>query len=522
MHPEASRILTTLNSWVNTNEVLTLLVVATISGLAGWLAQVVRRRRKFGWCVLYDERINLSHPSNPNPSMWQVVYQDGANLARPVTNGSLVVLELRNTGWQPIRKDDFDGIDRKRDFTLRFPRRRVVHFKIRDNDRYHDAVAAEQIVLEPGKHNAFNLPGLQMNHRDGFQILVLLESPTPEQLAADPAAGDEDEVRVKVEGSIQGGKFVEYNRHSSRTRVVLATAVALSAVAGVIVGVTLANRALAPAPVCASGQVDIEGSTAFAPVFNQVVTEYEQHCPGAHITVRGTGSVRGLTDLEQNQGTTPVIAMYDGLPEQPPDPRFVQRPVGVIIFAVVGNRSLPANLFAVGSGAGLTDTQITRAYASPHAGGLDFVPVGRSSVSGTRAAFVRDVLNGNDAAEQGGGACPSARGVCLEPTTMDLLSYVDQTPGAIGYAEADALPFFPDVGAIPVNGYEPTRGNALDGHYTFLATEHLYTNGVPSGLVADLISFLTSQPVIDQLRDTSYIACADLGGSKLDGACSRS
>lgn len=56
MHPEASRILTTLNSWVNTNEVLTLLVVATISGLAGWLAQVVRRRRKFGWCVLYDER----------------------------------------------------------------------------------------------------------------------------------------------------------------------------------------------------------------------------------------------------------------------------------------------------------------------------------------------------------------------------------------------------------------------------------------------------------------------------------
>jgi len=49
--------------------------------------------------------------------------------------------------------------------------------------------------------------------------------------------------------------------------------------------------------------------------------------------VRGTGSVQGLTDLEQNQGRTPVIAMYDGLPEQPPDPRFVQRPVGVIIFA---------------------------------------------------------------------------------------------------------------------------------------------------------------------------------------------
>jgi len=517
MQPEASRILTTLNSWVNTNEVLTLLVVAAISGVAGWLFRVTRRGRRFGWSVLYDEPINQGDPSAKpsalSPDMWEIVYSesDKSKPPHPVTNGSLVVLELRNIGWQPIRETDFD---QQKDFTLRFPGRKVVHFKVRDNARYHALVHRDGAPApKPGEGDSFTLPALQMNHNDGFKVLVLLESPSPGQ----PAAAD----KVQVDGSIQGGEITEYTRHPGRVRRVLIAAVALSAVAGVVIGVTLANRALAPAPVCASGQVEIEGSTAFAPVFNQVATEYEQHCPGAQITVRGTGSVQGLTDLEQNQGTTPLIAMYDGLPEQPPDPRFVQRPVGVIIFAVVGNRSLPANLFAVGSGGGLTDAQITRAYADPHAGGLDFVPVGRSSVSGTRAAFVRDVLNGNDAAEQGGGRCPSARGVCLEPTTMDLLTYVDQTPGAIGYAEADALPFFPDVGAIPVNGYEPTRANALDGHYTFLATEHLYTNGIPSGLVADLISFLASQPVTDQLRDTSYIACADLGGSKLDGACSR-
>ena len=102
---------------------------------------------------------------------------------------------------------------------------------------------------------------------------------------------------------------------------------------------------------------------------------------------------------------------------------------------------------------------------------------------------------------------------------MNLLTYVNQTPNAIGYAEADALPFFPNVGAIPVNGYEPNRANALNGHYTFLATERLYTNGIPAGLAADLINFLASKAVTAQLRDTSFIGCADLGGSNLSGAC---
>lgn len=59
--------------------------------------------------------------------------------------------------------------------------------------------------------------------------------------------------------------------------------------------------------------------------------------------MRGVGSVQGLKDLEQNTGPAPIIAMYDGLPKQAPDPQYVSQAVGVIIFAVVGNRSLPAN-----------------------------------------------------------------------------------------------------------------------------------------------------------------------------------
>ena len=103
-------------------------------------------------------------------------------------------------------------------------------------------------------------------------------------------------------------------------------------------------------------------------------------------------------------------------------------------------------------------------------------------------------------------------------------TYVDDTERTIGYAEADALPFFPSVAAIPISvngvGYEPTRRNTRNGDYSFYATEYLYTNGIPNGLEADVIDFLTSRAVAAQLRDTSFISCPDLSGSKLSGACS--
>src|SRR5438552_8448536 len=346
---------------------------------------------------------------------------------------------------------------------------------------------------------------------DGCKLLVLLESPTPDP----PSVYGKPE----VDGSIQDGKLVDYTGRPTRTRKILISAIAVTAITVAVASFALANRARDPAPVCASGELDIEGSTAFAPVFNEVVTEYVQLCPGAHITVRGVGSGQGLADLEQNTSKTPMIAMYDGTPKQAPDPQYVGQAVGDIIFAVVGNRSLPANVFAVGQDGGLTVAQITQAFRNPSTSG--FVPVGRLSTSGTREAFVRDVLNGDDSSEQNAGPCPSTSGVCLEKTTMDLLTYVNQTHGAIGYAEADALPFFSDVGAIPINGYEPTRANALNGTYTFLATEHLYTSGVPAGLAADLINFLTSSAVTAQLRDISFIACSNLAGSKLSGDCVR-
>jgi phosphate transport system substrate-binding protein len=310
------------------------------------------------------------------------------------------------------------------------------------------------------------------------------------------------------------------SRYPARFRAGVAATVVLALVAGVAGGVALANRALAPDPTCAPGKIDFDGSTAFAPIMNEVVTEYEQDCPQAQIIINPVGSAGGLADLTETN-KTPVVAMSDGLPQVLPGPQYVGRPVGVIIFAVVGNReSLPANLFTAGFGGGMSPGQIAQVFEHPAAAGTLFVPVGRPVGSGTRNEFSRDVLHSQYTSA---GTCPRPRAVCDESTTLDLLTYVNDTSDAIGYAEADALPFFPSVAAIPISvagvGYEPTRANTLNGDYSFYATEYLYTNGIPGGLAADVIDFLMSKAVAAQLRDTSFISCSDLGRSSLSSAC---
>jgi ABC-type phosphate transport system substrate-binding protein len=310
-------------------------------------------------------------------------------------------------------------------------------------------------------------------------------------------------------------------RYPGRFRAGLALVMVLALGFSAAGGVALANRALAPAPVCAPGKVDFDGSTAFAPIINEVATEYEQDCPQAQIAVRAIGSSEGQTVLQQGNNETPVVAMLDGQPRGLPSPQYVGQPVGVIIFAVVGNRdSLPSQLFAAGIGGGLSTAQITQAFEHGVVSGITVRPVGRTRGSGTRNDFTHDVLGRQYPSS---GICPQPHGVCDEPTTLDLLTYVNNTKNAIGYAEADALPFFPSVAAIPIRvhgiGYEPTRSNTLNGDYSFFAIEYLYTRGLPGGLEADIINFLMSKPVAAQLRDTSFISCSDVKGSNLSPEC---
>jgi hypothetical protein len=52
-----------------------------------------------------------------------------------------------------------------------------------------------------------------------------------------------------------------------------------------------------------------------------------------------------------------------------------------------------------------------------------------------------------------------------------------------------------------------------------VATEYLYTAGPPAGLTADYLQLLTSDAETAALRGHGFLACADLAGTRYDGAC---
>ncbi|MDX3851704.1 substrate-binding domain-containing protein [Streptomyces sp. AK02-01A] len=494
MHTEASGLLTDLNTVIDSREMLTTLVCALLTGAIGLLIAAVRRRRRLSWSVLFDEPINRG-PAPPNGlNMWEISSQ-----GREIEDGSLVVLDIRNSGGQDIEESHLAV-----PLHFTFPGREVVHFKVRDSDDLHDLIERSTDTLPPDDASKIALPALPLNRREGFKLLVLLVG---------SGSG------VRPGGIVRSGRIVQRTKRSLLYQVAAAGAV-MALLIGVSGGVWLANQALNPVAACANGTLRVEGSTAFAPIATQVKNAYEQSCPNATIAVVANGSGTGLRNLRASKSTA-MVAMSDGRPAQlTEDAGLTRRAAGVVVFAVVANRQLESThpgLF----NEGLTTEELRAVFS----GANGYKAVGRSADSGTRAAFDSAFLGGTSSSFDTAPACDavpagkSATTACTAETTMDLLNYVNATDNAIGYAEADALPFFPNIGVVPVNGHEPIREDALSGKYPFVATEYLYTAGAATGLTANYLEFLTSDAMTAQLRGHGYIGCSDLGDTKLDGAC---
>ena len=74
---------------------------------------------------------------------------------------------------------------------------------------------------------------------------------------------------------------------------------------------------------------------------------------------------------------------------------------------------------------------------------------------------------------------------------MDLLTFVNRTPNAIGYALINqSLKSLPQVSVIAINGAAPAPGNVRNGSYGYWTVEHLYAGAKPATLAKDFPEFL--------------------------------
>jgi len=264
-------------------------------------------------------------------------------------------------------------------------------------------------------------------------------------------------------------------------------------------------------PVCATGPLQLVGSTAFMMIAQEAAGAYMQDCSGAIITVKGGDSAYGLTQVQtavnsRSSSAGSMIAMYDGISAG--TVRLKSYPMGYVIFSVVAY----TGLFP---GSDIATDQLRTIFVKPGEPGV--VAVGRRGGSGSREAFIIRVLSLNPAAPDvtpDKGSCPHPTGnavsltSCTEDSTADMLKFVNGTPNAIGYAETyGPFPGYLHVSVISIDNVPPTLANVRNGSYRFWAVEHLYAYAQPTTLTKDFLAFLPHY--IESHPPQDFIACSD-------------
>ncbi|GGY96180.1 substrate-binding domain-containing protein [Streptomyces nitrosporeus] len=488
----------------------TLTAVVSSGFAASWLNRYQGWRR-ISWSEVYNGPINKHINSRPPHGMWQIHWE-----GRQISEGSLIILEVRNSGVQTLEPEHFAT-----PLVFTFTGKKVVHFKVRDaNEPLEAALRPAQrprLVSDApggghgpqaagrGPSDTIVLPLFTLNRREYFRLLVLLED--------DGTGNSPKPLKITSGGTLKGGRI---KRTAGRARRRWATAVAVALVAATSLGAGMyANaRSLRLDATCSQGTLTLAGSTAFSPVAHQVKERYEERCPDATVVLEATNSGEGVDRLRRYP-TGARIAMVDTVPGQEPEEGLDAHHAGVIVYAVVAHRALEDDLGEEVWDEGLSHDRLRRVFTG---GGLGqdggrpahpSVAVVRADGSGTRNAFEKRVL-GAKSPRRTAPCGTGSTGVCSVTSTMELLRYVNRTPGAIGYAEADALPFFPNVRSVPIDSNTPTGENVLNGDYDFWAREVLYTRQGATGLAGNFLDFLSSRGMSKVLEGRGFLTCREL------------
>ena len=268
-----------------------------------------------------------------------------------------------------------------------------------------------------------------------------------------------------------------------------------------------ATLAASGPPVCATGSLQLVGSTAFLPIAAVAAEAYMHDCQGATINVSDGDSAYGLSQVQGKvaagaASAGSMIAMYDGSPAASDTAGLRQYPMGVLIYSVVAH----SGLFP---GSNVTSADLSKIFVPPGVQGK--VAVGRLGGSGSRQAF-KKVLGQDPGQPSGSCPAPTERAVpftsCTEGSTANVLNFVNETPNAIGYAEVyGALAADPQVSVLYIDNAAPTAANVRNGSYKFWTGEHLYASTHASALTTDFLAFLPNYIASNPPSD--FIACPD-------------
>jgi ABC-type phosphate transport system substrate-binding protein len=262
---------------------------------------------------------------------------------------------------------------------------------------------------------------------------------------------------------------------------------------------------------CATGSLQIWGSSAFQGIAQDAATAYESSCPNVTIDINknisGQDSAFGVTKVRtavasHAPSAGSMIAMYDGSTSLATG--LEAHPIGALIYSVVAHQGLFP-------GSTITRDQLVNIFVN-HSDPSK-VAVGRRNGSGSRLTFLGTVLDVKPGPPPDPRNCPAPTGHpsaltgCTAVDTPGVINFVDKTPNAIGYAELSSLQGYPQAAALWIGGIEPTKANVLNGSYKFWTIENLYTGAQLTPLAKDFLDYLPRY--IHAHPQGGFITCSD-------------
>ena len=227
------------------------------------------------------------------------------------------------------------------------------------------------------------------------------------------------------------------------------------------------------------------GSSALQPLVEAAAQQYSEENPGAVINVQGGGSGTGLSKISEGAvdiGNSDIFAEEkDGVDaSQLVDHKVAVVGMGPVIHPDAGVQDVTAEeLVGIFTGDIVNWKEL---------GGNDqeIIVINRAKGSGTRATFEAFALEGKEPIESQ-----------EQDSSGTVRKIVSETPGAVSYL---AFSYFDDsLTALHVDGVEPNQQNVETNDWKVWAYQHMYTNGEAKGLTKDLIDYMLSDSIQENL-----------------------
>ena len=254
------------------------------------------------------------------------------------------------------------------------------------------------------------------------------------------------------------------------------------------------------------GTVTLSGSSALLPLVEASIDGFNEKYPDIEVSAQAGGSGTGLTQVSDGSvdiGNSDVEAA-DKLDSSKAD-ELVDHEVVAQGFAVVVSKDLGIDE--------LTKEQIQKIFSGKitnwkDVGGkdLDITVIHRPESSGTRATFVKTVLDGDASLED------SNMGI-TQDNNGNVLTAMESNEGAISYL---ALSYLTSdeakdkISAVSIDGVEPTTKNITTKKYAFWSYGHMYTKGEPTKVQKALIDYIMSKDNKEVVESLGYIPASDM------------